>query len=134
MIVGHLGQVLRRVCLQGFEEQPIAGDLAENLTVGVTYTYEWSGALWDIWGLSEDESVRHEFAPDDVIHLGYRPIDADRPGGGRKHSMYINDGSAAQDVDAAQMPDFWAVASDVATAVENETWGHIKNRMNQRLQ
>ena len=23
---------------------------AENLTVGVTYTYEWRGALWDIWG------------------------------------------------------------------------------------
>ena len=108
---------------------------AENLTVGVTYTYEWSMALWDIWGLTEDESVRHNLAADDVIHLGYRPIDADRPGGGRKHSMYINDGSQSQDVDASQMPDFWAVASDgAATAVENETWGHIKNSMSQRLQ
>jgi len=78
--------------------------------------------------------VRHQFAADDVIHLGYRPLDADQPGGGRKHSMYINDGSQAQDVDASQMPDFWALASDgAATAVENETWGHIKSSMDQRL-
>jgi hypothetical protein len=49
--------------------------------------------------------------------------------------MYINNGSQSQDVDASQMPDFWALASGSgATAVENETWGHIKNRMNQRLQ
>lgn len=108
---------------------------AENLTAGVTYTFEWKMALWDIWALSEAESVRHVFAPDDIIHLGYRPIDADRPGSGRKHSMYINNGSQSQDVDASQMPDFWALASGSgATAVENETWGHIKNRMNQRLQ
>lgn len=107
---------------------------AENLSTGVTYTYEWKAALWDIWGLSEDESVRHQFAADDVIHLGYRPLDADQPGGGRKHSMYINDGSQAQDVDASQMPDFWALAADdAATAVENESWGHIKNSMEQRL-
>lgn len=106
---------------------------AENLTVGpVEYTYEWRGALWDIWGLSESESTRHTFAEDDVIHLGYRPLDADRPGGGRKHSMYINDGSQSQDVDASQMPDFWALAAE-ETNVENDTWGHIKNSMSQRL-
>ncbi|HIG17543.1 MAG TPA: hypothetical protein EYQ31_09795 [Candidatus Handelsmanbacteria bacterium] len=108
---------------------------AENLSTGVIYTYEWKMALWDIWGLTEEESIRHELAVDDVIHLGYRPIDADRPGSGRKHSMYINDGSQSQDVDASQMPDFWALESDgnTGTAVENQSWGHIKNRMSQRL-
>jgi hypothetical protein len=108
---------------------------SENLSTGVIYTYEWKAALWDIWGLTEDESVRHQFAADDVIHLGYRPIDADRPGGGRKHSMYINDGSQSQDVDAGQMPDFWALASDGGpTAVENASWGLIKNHVNNSLQ
>ena len=107
---------------------------AGHLTTGVTYTYEWRMALWDIWGLSEGESTRHQFAADDVIHLGYRPIDADQVGRGRKHSMYINEGSASQDTQADQMPDFWALAAeDGGTAVENESWGHIKNRMNQRL-
>ena len=103
---------------------------AENQAVGVTYTYEWRGALWDIWGLSEAESTRHVFAEDDVIHLGYRPLDGDSVG--RKHSMYINDGSQSQDVDASQMPDFWALAA-TETNVENDTWGHIKNNMSQRL-
>jgi len=33
------------------------------------------------------------------------------------------------------MPDFWALESDgnTGTAVENQSWGHIKNRMSQRL-
>jgi len=105
---------------------------AGNQSTGVTYTYEWKMALWDIWALSEAESIRHNFAADDIIHLGYRPLDGDS--GGRKHSMYINDGSQSQDVDMSQAPDFWALAgSDAPTAVENETWGHIKNRMGQRL-
>jgi hypothetical protein len=108
---------------------------AENLSTGVEYTYEWSAALWDIWGLSEDESVRHNFAEDDVIHLGYRPLDADAPGGGRKHSMYINDGSQSQDVDMSQAPDFWALAADdAATAVEHTSWGLIKDYTNKRSQ
>ena len=46
--------------------------------------------------------------------------------------MYINDGSQSQDVDASQMPDFWALAA-VETNVENDTWGHIKNSMSERL-
>jgi len=107
---------------------------AENLTTNVTYTYEWRMAVWDIWGFSEDESIRHVFAEDDVIHLGYRPIDSDGPGGGRKHSMYINDGSQSQDVDADQMPDFWALATAGGpTSVENATWGLIKNHVSKRL-
>jgi hypothetical protein len=49
--------------------------------------------------------------------------------------MYINGGSQSQDVDASQMPDFWALADtgDGPTAVESESWGLIKNRMSQRL-
>ena len=49
--------------------------------------------------------------------------------------MYINDGSKSQDVDADQMPDFWALASDGGpTAVENASWGLIKNHVNNSLQ
>jgi len=29
------------------------------------------------------------FAPGQTLHMGFRLLDADRPGSGRKHSMYI---------------------------------------------
>ena len=84
--------------------------------------------------MSNCESVRHVFAEDDVIHIGYRPIDSDQAGGGRKRSRYINNGSQSQDVDADQMPDFWALAAgDGPTYVEYATWGIVKNHIETRL-
>lgn len=108
---------------------------ADHGSVNVTYTYEWRAALWDIWAPTQGESVRHTLGPDDVIHLGYRPLDGDTPGGGgRKHSMYINGGLQSQDVNADDMPDFWALeTAGGATSVEHSSWGRIKTYMNGQL-
>jgi hypothetical protein len=108
---------------------------AGNLSTNVTYTYEWAGALWDIWGLSEAESVRHNFALDDVIGLGYRIDDVDGfddAGGSRCWYFPVDaTGVAADagfDTNSDVLPAFYAIEGPT-TAVESESWGRIKSQM-----
>jgi hypothetical protein len=99
---------------------------AKHGSTGVTYTYEWKMAMWDVLGNSPEESIRHNFSVGDVVHIGYRPLDADRPGNGRKHSMYVLGGDMDQDKDGDEMPDFVAVETSLPSLVESSTWARIK--------
>ena len=87
---------------------------AANGTLHVEYTFEWKAALWDVLGSSPEASKRHIFAPGQTLHIGFRLLDADRPGSGRKHSMYILGGHQHQDRNADQMPDFRTITLDEA--------------------
>lgn len=99
---------------------------ATHGSTGVTYTYEWKSAMWDVLGANLEESVRHIFGAGDIVHIGYRPLDADRPGNGRKHSMYVLGGHMDQDKHGDEMPDFVAVETSRPTPVEQGTWARIK--------
>ena len=87
---------------------------AANGALHVEYTFEWKAALWDVLGSSPEESKRHVFAPGQTLHIGFRLLDADRPGSGRKHSMYILGGHQHQDRNADRMPDFRTITLDEA--------------------
>lgn len=106
---------------------------AGNGSRKVTYTFEWKAALWDVLGSSPAESERHVFAPWDVVHIGFRLLDADRPGGGRKHSMYIRGGHPFQDRDADRMPDFLAVPTAYAKSAADSVWKRVRGYDDRRL-
>jgi len=106
---------------------------ATNGATGVTYTYEWKTAMWDVLGNSPEESTRHIFGAGDVVHIGYRPLDADRPGRGRKHSMYVLGGNMDQDKHGDEMPDFVAVETPRPSLVAPSTWARIKWIIRNRL-
>ena len=61
-----------------------------------------------------------------MIHLGFRLLDAGRPGRGRKHSMYIRGSHQHQDRDADRMPDFLAVPEPPSKAVADSMWKHVR--------
>lgn len=79
---------------------------AANGSLNVTSTFEWKAALWDVLGADVESSKRHIFASGDTVHIGFRMLDADRAGSGRKHSMYLLGGHQHQDRNADRMPDF----------------------------
>ena len=87
---------------------------AANGALHVEYTFEWKAALWDVLGSSPEKSKRHVFVLGQTLHLGFRLLDADRPGSGRKHSMYILGGHQHQDRNADRMPDFRTITLDEA--------------------
>ena len=99
---------------------------AGNGSLNVSYTFEWKAALWDVLGSSPAESERHVFEPWDVVHFGFRLLDADRPGGGRKHSMYLRGGHPFQDRDADRMPDFLAVPTEYSRSVADSVWRSVR--------
>ncbi len=100
---------------------------AGNGSTHVSYTFEWKAAMWDTLGASPEESIRHVFEAWDVVHIGFRMLDADRPGGGRKHSMYLRGGHPYQDRNADRMPDFLAVPVGYTKAIADSIWSRVIN-------
>ena len=76
----------------------------------VTYTFEFSCALWDLHGPTAALSQRHVFAPGQVIHLGPRPTDADE-GIAEKHLLHYSGGHFQQDRSADLMVDHLVIES-----------------------
>ena len=108
---------------------------AVNLFANVTYTYEWAIRLWDVFGLNEDDSVPHIFAPEQVIHASIRFDDHDRARRGQESMYGIRGGSYLGDRDGGQAGDYIALpTADEATAVVRTSWARIKSHLNQRLQ
>ena len=99
----------------------------------VTYTYEFKMGLWDFYGLSPDESTRHIFAAEQVLHLQCLFGDSDmidqRNSGGQESTLTIGGNHANSD----ELLDHVMVPADDVTGVEGATWGRIKNHMERRL-
>ena len=98
----------------------------------VTYTFEFSCALWETYGLSPEESVRHLLESGQVIHVGPRPGDAD--GTPEKYLLYQRGGTIYQDRDADQMVDYvlvedfsslGTIAGLVTNPEDGSPWGGI---------
>ena len=108
---------------------------ASNFSTNVSYTFEIGMALWDIHGVTQDESVRHVFAENQTFHVGPRPLDGDGGENGAKHQLYHLGSSTGQDQKGDQMPDYVALPRDAVdyTAVESESWARIKSHLQQQL-
>ena len=108
---------------------------AEHFSTNVSYTFEMRNAFWDIHGVTQEEAVRHNFANDQVTHIGVRPLDGDAGETGAKHQLYPLGGSAGQDQKGDQMLDYILLEADesLATAVEDASWGRIKSHLNSQL-
>lgn len=101
-------------------------------STNVTYTYEFRLALWDIYGQSPEESVRHIFEPGQVLHLGMSVFDDDDDEQGMTNRLVPIGGAQRQDQLADQMVDYFALEAgegSILTAVENESWGRIKSHL-----
>jgi hypothetical protein len=108
---------------------------AEHFSTNVSYTIELRNAFWDIHGVTRDEAIRHNFAADQVTHIGVRPLDGDAGETGAKHQLYPLGGSTGQDQKGDQMLDYILLEADesAATAVEAASWGRIKSHLNSQL-
>jgi hypothetical protein len=113
---------------------------AGNGSTDVSWTMEFRCALWDEYGLSPEESVRHVFEPGQIIGVSHKvndrgPIPADAPEDTNpfRHNVYPEGGSGAQMVDANQMHDFLTIPHEGATAVESGSWGRIKAHYDRTL-
>ena len=100
----------------------------------VSYTYEWKMGIWDFYGLSDNESVRHINKPDDVIHFqcsfGDSDIIDERNQGGQQSTLTIGGGHANSD----ELMDHQFVEDpEAVTAVENATWGRIKSHLDSQM-
>ena len=115
---------------------------ASNGSLNVSYTVEWAMETYDITQPTKEESVRHIFAADQVVHLGPRPNDADT--GPFNHRLIPIGSDEQQDQKGDFMPDFYTLACEDcpnagtmggtgATAVEDNSWGRIKNHMQSQL-
>ena len=115
---------------------------ASNGSLNVSYTIEWAMETYDITQPTKEESVRHIFAADQVVHLGPRPNDADT--GPFNHRLIPIGSDEQQDQKGDFMPDFYTLACEDcpnagtmggtgATAVEDNSWGRIKNHMQSQL-
>lgn len=115
---------------------------ASNGSLNVSYTIEWAMETYDITQPTRDESVRHIFAPDQVVHLGPRPNDADT--GPFNHRLIPIGSDEQQDQKGDFMPDFYTLACEDCpnagtmagegmTAVEENSWGRIKSHMQSQL-
>ena len=80
---------------------------------GFTYAIEFSCALWDTYGPTSGESVRHSFAAGQVIHLAARAADADGgpPASAERYLTYQLGGNLHEDRHAGHMADFILVDS-----------------------
>jgi len=101
-----------------------------DLSTNVTWTIEAAFALYDLYAATQAQSRRHIFAPDQVIHVGVRPLDADGGDTGAKHQLYPLGSSTGQDQKGDQMPDYYTLAGE-GTAVESSSWGRIKSYLDQ---
>jgi hypothetical protein len=108
---------------------------AEHFSTNVSYTFETRMAFWDIHGVTQDEAIRHNFANDQVTHIGVRPLDGDAGETGAKHQLYPLGGSTGQDQKGDQMLDYILLEADesITTAVEDASWGRIKSHLNSQL-
>ncbi len=112
---------------------------AGNGSTDVSWTMEFSCALWDNYSLSAEESVRHVFAPGQIIGVSHKVNDrgpvVGEDGSPFRHNVYPQGGSGAQMVDANQMHDFLTIPSSggAATAVEGSSWGRIKAHFDGKL-
>ncbi len=115
---------------------------ASNGSLNVSYTIEWAMETYDITQPTKEESVRHIFAADQVVHLGPRPNDADT--GPFNHRLIPIGSDEQQDQKGDFMPDFYTLACEdcpnagtmggaSGTAVEDNSWGRIKNYMQSQL-
>lgn len=115
---------------------------ASNGSLNVSYTIEWAMETYDITQPTKEESVRHIFAADQVVHLGPRPNDADT--GPFNHRLIPIGSDEQQDQKGDFMPDFYTLACEDCpnagtmggaggTAVEDNSWGRIKNHMQSQL-
>ena len=108
---------------------------AANLSVNVTYTYEWAIRLWDMFGQSEDDSVPHIFAPEQVIHVSVRFDDGDHAKQGQQSLFGLQGGNYFGDRDGNQAGDYIALpTADEGTVVAHISWARIKSYLNQSLQ
>lgn len=105
-----------------------------HAATNVTYTYELKMGLWDFYGLSPAESRRHIFKADEIMHLqtmfGDTDLINERNSNGWDRTLTVGGNHANSDelLDHVMVPTEGAV-----TAVENATWGRIKNHMEGRL-
>ena len=99
---------------------------------------EFSCALWDNYSLSAEESVRHVFAPGQIIGVSHKVNDrgpvVGEDGSPFRHNVYPQGGSGSQMVDANQMHDFLTIPdTGGGTAVEGSSWGRIKAHFDGKL-
>ena len=114
---------------------------ATNGSLNVSYTIEWAMECYDITQPTREESSRHIFTADQVVHLGPRPNDADT--GPFDHRLIPIGSDEQQDQKGDFMPDFYTLACEdcpnagsdrgAATAVEANSWGRIKSHMQTQL-
>ena len=99
---------------------------------------EFRCALWDSYALTPEESVRHVFAENQVIHVGPKfndrePVASDEASPFR-HNLLPLGSAAAQDQKGDQMPDWIGLGMDGPTAVEKTSWGQIKSHLQGQLE
>lgn len=107
---------------------------AGNGSTDVSWTMEFRCPLWDEYGLNAEESVRHVFAPGQIIGVSHKVNDRGPGDAHYRHNVYPQGGSGAQMVDANQMHDFLTIpAEESATAVASDSWGRIKAHFDGKL-
>jgi hypothetical protein len=111
---------------------------ASHMSENVTYTMEWKFWTWDFHGPTPEESERHVFDIDQVIHFWSSWGDGDGGEYGQKNIYTPGTSLMSGATDEDQMPDFWMLECDAAdcsnvgkegaaTAVEHTTWARIKS-------
>jgi hypothetical protein len=110
---------------------------AAHGTENVEYTIEARLDTWDDHNLTEAESVRHVYAPGQVVGMFPRMHDGDEDPMERQY--FLRDRITGENhpsgpsVDADKMPDFTLLEADGMTAVESTSWARIKHHMNNQL-
>ena len=108
-------------------------------STNVTWTMEFRCALWDSYATTPEESVRHVFAENQVIHVGPKfndrePVASDEASPFR-HNLLPLGSAAAQDQKGDQMPDWIGLGTDdEPTAVEETSWGRVKSHLQGQLE
>ena len=106
---------------------------ADDGSRDVAYTFEFSCALWDTYGMSAEESVRHLLEEGQVIHVGPRPGDAD--GTSEKYLLVQTGGTIFQDREADNMVDyhlvedfsgFGVIAGLITNPEDGSPWSNIE--------
>lgn len=106
-------------------------------STNVTWTMEFRCALWDSYATTPEESVRHVFEENQVIHIGPKfndrePVASDEASPFR-HNLLPLGSAAAQDQKGDQMPDWIGLGTDEPTSVADNSWGRIKSHLQGQL-
>jgi hypothetical protein len=105
---------------------------SQHGATNVTLTYEFRCALWDDYGLSEEESIRHINEPFQILHYGPRQNDFDPDEDVTVQNMIVEGirGDPNQDKEGDASPD-WVLlpAAGGPTAVEDVSWARIKSHL-----